>query len=128
MRRFMDFLGALRSDPVRAARWALLMALAWLVLRPPFFPLLGNTVSLVRLRSERADLRQELDKTAAENAKLRARLVSLHGADPFVVERLRRRSGLARPGEFDYAAVAEALSAEAAKANPPCPAPGRRPE
>ena len=121
MRHFMH---ALRSDPVRAVRWILLAALAWLVLRPPFFPLLGNTVTLVSLSRERSALRQELDAYAAENARLRARLVPLHGSDPFVVERLRRRSGLFRPGEFDYADVAEAVT----RANPPCPAPGRRPE
>ena len=121
MRRFVDLLAA---DPARTARWALLAALAWLVLRPPFFPLIGNTVTLLCLRSEKAGLRKELAESAAENARLRARLVSLKGADPFVVERLRRRSGLARPGEFDYAAVAEALK----PSNPPCPPSPRRPK
>ena len=115
---------ALRADPPRAARWALLAVLAWLVLRPPFFPLLGNTVSLVSLRSERAGRRKELEAYAADNALLKARLLSLQGSDPFVVERLRRRQGLVRPGEFDYAAVAQALR----PANPPCPPPARRPE
>ena len=128
MRRLAGFVASLyaavRADPPRAARWALLAALAWLVLRPPFFPLLGNTVSLISLRSERADRKRELDEYAAANALLRNRLLSLRGSDPFVVERLRRRSGLVRPGEFDYAAVAEALH----RPDPPCPPPARRPE
>ena len=121
MRRLVDIL---RSDPARAARWALLAALAWLVLRPPFFPLVGNAVSLIRLGSERRALAKELDAASAENARLRFRLVSLKGSDPFVMERLRRRIGLVRPGEFDYAAVAEALG----RANPSCPPPAPRPE
>ncbi len=128
MRRFTgpmaSLYSAIRADPARTARWALLAALAWLVLRPPFFPLLGNTVTLLGLRSEKAALRKELDEYAAENARLRGRLVSLKGSDPFVLERLRRRSGLSRPGEFDYAAVAES----AHRANPPCPPHVRRPE
>ena len=128
MRHLVDFpasvLGTLRADPIRTARWTLLGALAWLVLRPPFFPLIGNTVSLVAHRRERSALKRELDAFEAGNARLRARVTSLGGSDPFVVERLRRLSGLARPGEFDYAAVAEALR----RANPPCPASARRPE
>ena len=128
MRRLASLLSVLRSDPARTARCALLAALAWLVLRPPFFPLLGNTVSLLRMRSERSALKRELEEYGAGNAALKARLVSLKGSDPFVVERLRRRSGLARPGEFDYASVAETLSARGRGANPPCPPPVRRPE
>ena len=103
----------LASDPRRAARAALLAAVAWLVLRPPFFPVLTNAWTLWELQQERAAGRARVQKAETANARLRRQL----GSDPFLKERLARQAGLKRAGEFDYLSVAEAL--------PPCPTKAR---
>ena len=110
-----------RRHPAGLALSGLALLLAWLILRPPFCPLIGHATALLELSRERAALQAGLRVQAGENARLRSRFVAVHREDPFLMERMARASGLLRAREFDYAAVGEALNRL-----PPCP-PGPRP-
>ena len=103
----------IRARPRRAGAWAAGAVVTWLVLRPPFFPILGNLWTLRSLRRERSCALQRVRDLDASNALLRTELLQSLHPDPFVLERERRRAGLKPKREFDYASLAEAV--------PPCP-------
>ena len=105
-----------RQRPAGLALSGLALLLAWLILRPPFCPLVGHAAALLALGRERAALRSSLQAQAAENARLRERFLAVRREDPFLMERMARASGFLRKGEFDYAAVGESLNRL-----PPCP-------
>ncbi len=116
MHAYRNGLVRARQHPAGLALSGLALLLAWLVLRPPFCPLVGHAATLLALGRERASLRAELREQATENARLRARFLAVRREDPFLMERMARASGFLRKHEFDYAAVGEALNRL-----PPCP-------
>ncbi len=111
-----------RANPRRAVLGGLAGIWIWLMLRPPLFPLVTNTVDLLQLRLERNALREELRRTLEVNTALRSELLSVRRREPFEIERLSRQAGLLKPEEFDYASVAEALRAAPL---PSCPTASR---
>jgi hypothetical protein len=99
-----------RRHPARLALSGLALLLAWLILRPPFCPLIGHAAALRTLGREREALRSGLQVQAAENARLREQFLAERHEDPFLMERMARAAGFLRKREFDYAAVGEALN------------------
>ena len=105
-----------RQHPAGLALSGLAFLIAWLILRPPFCPLIGHAATLLALNREREALRADLRTQTAGNARLRTQFMAVRREDPFLMERMARASGFLRKSEFDYAAVGEALNLL-----PPCP-------